>query len=138
MVRKQKLCSKCGKPRVIWKNHGGLRYCQQCWGAQYKPMSIPSVKQKPIAHRSSKRSREELEYSKKRIIFLNEHPMCEAHIAGVCTGTSSEIHHKAGRIGKLLLDIRYWLSTCRSCHQFIEMNPKAAREMGLSTTRLDK
>jgi hypothetical protein len=133
---KLKICDGCDKPRRIWKNKGGLKFCQQCWSAQTS-RPIPSGKQKKISPRSSKRVKEESEYSKERRKFLLERPMCEAHLPG-CTHVSTDVHHKMGRIGKLLLNVMYWLSCCRSCHNWIELNPSKARELGFSLSRLNK
>lgn len=137
MVAKFKICDGCKKSRRIWKNSGGLKFCKQCWSAQH-PQPIPTGKQKRIAPRSPKRAKEETEYSKKRKKFLLEKPMCEAHLPGICTQLSTDVHHKAGRLGRLLLEVKYWLSVCRSCHDWIELHPKEVREIGFSQSRLNK
>lgn len=138
MKIKMKLCDGCGEPRVIWKNHGGKRYCQRCWSAHSattKPK--PTARQKKLPPRSPKRIKEEAEYSKERKVFLVARPMCEAHIAGICTQHSTDVHHKAGRSGDLYLDKRYWLAVCRACHMWIETHPKEARELGYSLSKLN-
>jgi hypothetical protein len=53
---------------------------------------------------------EENLYSLRRKVFLQNHPMCEAHIQGICTGPATECHHKKGRVGKDLLDELNWLA----------------------------
>lgn len=37
---------------------------------------------------------------------------------------ATEIHHKAGRIGKLLNYVPYWLAVSRKGHEFIHNNPE--------------
>lgn len=136
MQAKKKICDSCSQLKYIWKNFQGERFCQQCW--MKHPICIvpakPTVKQKPISHRSPKRAKEEREYSLLRIDFLTKNHMCQAHLTG-CTGIATDVHHKQGRIGKLLLDILKWLSVCRSCHNWIETHPKEAQELGFSLKR---
>ena len=49
---------------------------------------------------------------------------------------AEEVHHKRGRIGDLLLDETHWLAVSRKGHVKIEMNPRWAKEMGFSESRL--
>ena len=133
-----KSCSKCNKQKPIWKNHEGKRFCKQCWGAHSgKPKPIPTVKQKKLPSRSSKRKEQEVIYSKQRKEFLALKPMCEAHLPSVCTKVSTDVHHMKGRVGDLLLDETHWLSVCRGCHYWIEFRPEAAKALGFSKNRLD-
>lgn len=135
MQAKKKICSGCNQPQLIWKNYMGSRFCKQCWTKhQDSPKPKVTVKQKTIPHRSSKRSKEEREYSVLRLEFLTKKTMCEAHLTN-CSGLSTDVHHKQGRIGSLLLDTSKWLSVCRSCHDWIENNPKEAKEKGFSLSR---
>lgn len=84
---------------------------------------------------SLKRQKENREYLKKRKAYLEEHPYCEAEIQ--CHGLLAiEIHHKKGRCGLLLTDIKYFLAVCRTCHDWIEENVIQAKELGLSLDRL--
>lgn len=135
MQVKLKHCDECLHDRIIWKNHGGKKYCKSCWSAHKGIKVKPTAIRKPLSPCSPKRSKEEIIYSLKRKIFLTEHPMCEAHLSG-CLGASSEIHHKAGRVGKLLNDHAKFLAVCRVCHQYIELNPIEAKEAGFSIKRL--
>lgn len=139
MKIKKKLCHRCNEIKTIWKNSGGKRYCNYCWKLESTVNSSKPTKvkqQKPLAPRSSKRIKEEIKYKELRIPFLEEHPMCEAHLSGICTQHSTDCHHKAGRAGDLYLDVRYWLAVCRACHMWIETHPKEARESGLSLSKL--
>jgi hypothetical protein len=77
------------------------------------------------------------EYSRLRDAFLTAKPRCEAKLVG-CTGVSTEIHHKAGRVGDKYLRIGTWLAVCRNCHTWIEINPAEAKELGFSESRLNE
>jgi hypothetical protein len=134
MQVKKKLCSGCGEMTFIWKNVSGNKLCKQCatTGVAIKP----TIKAKPIPPRSQKRSKEERLYVAKRIIFIQEHPMCEAHISGICTEYATEVHHKKGRIGEDLLDETHWLALCHMCHDYIENHREFAMEKGFSTKRI--
>lgn len=131
---KKKLCSGCGEMTFIWANRGGNKLCKQCatTGVAIKP----TIKAKLIPPRSQKRSKEERLYAAKRIIFIQEHPMCEAHISGICTEYATEVHHKKGRIGEDLLDETHWLALCHMCHDYIENHREFAMEKGFSIKRI--
>lgn len=136
---KKKICDGCKEESFIWKNVDGKKLCKQCsyTGVAKLSISKPTAKAKPIAPRSQKRSKEERLYLGKRIIFLQEHPMCQAHLPGICTEYSTDVHHKEGRIGELLLDDTKWLALCRSCHEWVEHNPEEAKEKGFSIKRIN-
>jgi len=136
---KKKICDGCLLESYIWKNVGGMKLCKQCSSnTGVAKLSIkPTAKSKPIAPRSQKRSKEERLYSANRVLFLQEHPMCQAHLPGICTKYSTDVHHKMGRIGELLLKIIYWLAVCRACHEWIENHPAEAQEKGFSIKRIN-
>ena len=90
-------------------------------------------KPKPIPPRSAKMIKTLDEYGKKRAAFLAMHPHCQARLQS-CTQTATDIHHKAGR-GENHNVISTWLAVCRSCHQWIEMNPDEAKALGFSALR---
>jgi hypothetical protein len=125
---KLKKCAGCEQTKHIWKSHGKEKYCKECWYAIEKPKSISPV--------SKKRQGEMDEYSKKRLAFLALHNNCQAKLVG-CTGKSTDVHHKSGRVGNNMLNIGTWLSVCRSCHTWIEENPIEAKEMGFSNNRIN-
>lgn len=125
---KLKKCAGCNELKHIWKSHGKEKYCQPCWYSIEKPKSISPV---------SKKKRVEIDkYALLRDAFITAKPRCEAKLVG-CTGISSDVHHKAGRVGENYLKVGTWLSVCRSCHRQIEDNPEMAKELGLSQSRLD-
>ena len=125
---KLKKCAGCNELKHIWKSHGKEKYCKQCWYDIEKPKSISPV--------SAKRRVEMDEYSKLRGLFLVAKPKCEAKLIG-CTASSTDVHHKAGRVGENYLKVGTWLAVCRSCHGWIETNPEAAKELGFSQSRLN-
>lgn len=89
--------------------------------------------QKPIAKESKKRRVENLQYQADRIVFLGKP---ENRICPVTGEPATEIHHKKGRIGSLLLNQKYWLAVSRKGHQQIEACPEWAKENGFSLDRL--
>lgn len=66
------------------------------------------------------------EYGKLRARFLHDRPHCER-----CKKRATDIHHKRGRVGRLLCMTEHWAGLCRRCHDFVGNNPKEARELGL-------
>ena len=133
-----KICDGCGKQRKIWKNltENGVRkrLCKECWSCQTRHSFKPKNK-KPLAPRSTKRAKQESEYSNKRKIFMLEHPMCQANISGLCTSQSTDVHHIKGRSGELLLEVSEWMSVCRACHQWIETHPIEATALGFRKSK---
>jgi hypothetical protein len=73
-------------------------------------------------------------YKEKREKFLERYPKCQAGIEG-CTKYSSQVHHRRGRLGELLINTEYFLAVCYSCHHYIEMHPLEAKEKGWSLMR---
>jgi len=126
---KLKKCSGCNQQKHIWKSDKKDKYCKECWYTIEKPKSISPV--------STKRRGEMDEYARLRDAFLTAKPRCEAKLVG-CTGVSTEIHHKAGRVGDKYLRIGTWLAVCRNCHTWIEINPAEAKELGFSESRLNE
>jgi hypothetical protein len=112
--------------KQIWKSHGKDKYCKECWYGIEKP--------KPVPARSVKMQKTMDEYTKKRTAFLALHTICQARLQG-CTQTATDVHHKAGR-GENHNVVSTWLAVCRSCHQWIELNPEESKELGFSENRL--
>lgn len=82
---------------------------------------------------SDKRIELNKEYSKVRLEYLKEHPICEFPN---CTKKATDIHHSRGRTGGLLTDKRYFKALDREHHRWVEEHPKEAKEIGLSLDRL--
>ena len=126
---KLKMCAGCNLPKYIWKSHGKEKYCKECWYSIEKPKSISPI--------SDKRRVEMDEYSRRRLAFLALHILCQAKLS-CCTGQSTDVHHKEGRVGDNYLNMSTWLAVCRQCHTLIENNPEEAKELGFSSSRLNK
>ena len=100
-----------------------------------KPVKQPIKKFYKIRPASKKRAKENKTYSTQaRPEYLAEHPTCEIQVAG-CTYEATEVHHKKGRIGKLLTDKTYFCAACHNCHVWAELNPIEAKEKGVSLKR---
>lgn len=64
-------------------------------------------------------------YGKRKAIWLKWHPVCDG--CGRRPGPfGHDVHHIRGRIGRLLVDWRYWATVCRSCHFEIHGTPDKA------------
>jgi hypothetical protein len=103
---------------------------------QKQKLGLSVKEEKPVKRisiRSVKRMAEERLFAKKKKEYLTAHIRCE--VKG-CNRVSEDIHHKKGRIGKLLYDERFFLAVCRVHHTEIETNPDAAKQNGYSLSRL--
>lgn len=96
-----------------------------------KPIKVEKVKKTKINPVSKKRGIENKAYTTLRKIFL-EGKQCQVE---KCNNQATTVHHKAGRRGKMLCDIRYWLACCMDCHTMIENHPEFAYEKGYSLLR---
>ena len=76
------------------------------------------------------------EYSKRRIKYLTDKPICHAKIHK-CSIHATDVHHKKGR-GEFHLDESTWLPVCRNCHMWIETHPIESYELGFSQSRNNK
>ncbi len=133
---KQKKCDGCNEITSIWKKEGKQRFCKSCWSKQFKGLSStkkPTAK-KPLSPRSSKQVKLDALYSILREQFLKRKPYCEAHLPG-CAVNATDVHHKKGRTGNLLLDDTEFLAVCRTCHGWIETHPKEAKLLDFSKSR---
>jgi len=119
------------------KSSKGFKKCQYCRSKIYAGNSKPKER-KPIKKRADKRVIQEKEYySVSRPNYLKAHKVCEIGVEG-CTRVATEVHHKKGRIDKLLNDTTYFCAACRNCHQWAEDHPEAAKEIGVSLYRNTK
>lgn len=69
--------------------------------------------------------------------FREENPVC-AIKSPVCTGKTQGVHHSKGKIGKLLLDKKYWMAACNPCNDWIESDDAEARERGFKISKFKK
>ena len=128
----------CGESRAAWRRIGRDVWCRDCWNQIRVKKGKPKLKPVRIRQKSSKREKLDAIYSIMRRKFLSDYTLCHAKVDVRCLLRSSEVHHKAGRISELYLDIRFWCPVCRFCHRFLEENPIVAKELGLSIERLSK
>ena len=57
-------------------------------------------------------------------------PNGAVRVCSRCGRAASDVHHKAGREGLLLFDVRHWMAVCRPCHTWIHAHPKEAAQRG--------
>jgi hypothetical protein len=74
------------------------------------------------------------EYKKKSKDFRESNPICQIK-SPVCTGQTNGVHHKAGKIGDLLNDEKYWMAACNPCNGWIEDNDAEARKLGFKISK---
>lgn len=86
---------------------------------------------------SNKRSVQLKEYSKLRISYLTDNPICNIQLPH-CTHDSTEVHHMKGKEGDLLLMVEYFKAACRSCHDWVTEHSNEAIELGFSVSRHKK
>lgn len=101
------------------------------------PKPEKTMKKQPakIKKFSKRREYENKVYLTLREIFL------KGKICPITGGPAEDVHHKRGRIGSLLTDVRFFLAVSREGHCMIEANPLWAKQMGYSlerTTENDK
>lgn len=118
-------------------------YCATCNRSKRK---AAAPKAKTARRRIPKQSEEGKErmavYKGIMEMFKVTHPHCAVHPVrypeligrGVRIGTE-DVHHKRGKEGDLLYDVRYFLAVCRKCHTWIHDNPELAYEQGWSLSR---
>jgi len=85
-------------------------------------------KKKPISKVSKRRKELNDIYTVVKGKYLKEHPVCE-----ICKSKpSTQVHHKKGRLGLLLTDIRHFLAVDTVCHQKAENSPLWSLKHGYS------
>lgn len=89
---------------------------------------------KPIRREAPRRARENRSYRLSRRVFLAEHPRCE--FPSGCVQPATEVHHRKGRVGALLLDQSHWSALCRDHHAWVTEHPAEAVAMGISEIRV--
>jgi hypothetical protein len=65
--------------------------------------------------RSIRRAKEYRVYLPLREQYLIENPRCRR-----CGRPSVDVHHRRGRTGQRLLDMRWWAASCRACNSWAE------------------
>lgn len=126
-------CLDCRKERPLTAGR-----CQSCYWPYRRSLKAEKggkqQKNSHIAKKSVSKLDREIEYAKIRKGWLPEHRECQAALPGCCK-IATQVHHKAGRSGDLLLETDKWLACCHRCHTWITEHSAAAVELGLSLRR---
>jgi hypothetical protein len=99
----------------------------------HHPVKRPKKKaaRKPIRSRSAAMSKRMVEYGKAAKDYLAKFTICSSLWPDdLCMAISTEVHHKKGRAGKLLMDQKHWLPVCAKCHSRIHAQPALAEKYG--------
>ena len=97
------------------------------------PKRRRAPKLKDSRTKPQKKENERKLYKKLRLEFLQLHPRCQFGDGdGQCGAEATDIHHKAGRAGKLLNDTDYWMAICRTCHTWCHEHADQAKALGYS------
>lgn len=120
-----------------WSEITGIRHDTLIYRKNHN-WPIEKVLKTPVdmTRYSLKRQKKNKEYAKLRIAYLEANPQCQAKISEDCQARSGEIHHKRGRVGNNLIDVSNFVAVCRDCHNKLERNPRWAKSLGLSESRL--
>lgn len=137
-MKPKKICLSKSCPRFAF-SHG---YCERCQDQRTDQDYIrkkaaregKAVKKVPIRKEAPKRAKENRQYLKDRAEFLSrtENQFCRVYPWLEAT----TVHHGKGRIGKLLLDQRWWVPLSLPGHDWCELHPVEAKAIGISFDRL--
>lgn len=100
--------------------------------------SSKTKQRKKIASVSKAMARRRAEHAKVKARYLKKNKWCvltgqrsqNAMICGPTLHPASDIHHKLGRVGKLLNDESKFMAVCRCAHTWIGNNLGEAKERG--------
>lgn len=70
-----------------------------------------------------------------RHLFLTANTRCKMCSDSGNFNFASQVHHKSGRAGLLLFDVRYFMPLCEQCHRWVHDNPEVAAKLGLLIKR---
>lgn len=76
------------------------------------------------------------QYRKDRVGYLEANQRCVSRRQIGCTLFATEVHHRRGRVGRLLLDQTHWAALCHGCHSYYTEHPAEAYESGISERRI--
>ena len=113
---------------------GRCRSCAMIIYAQNRKKKLQSI---PFAERTkvSAKSPQQAIFDTIYKILCKElkplHKKCEANLPG-CQSVASDIHHRRGRKGILLILSAYFGYMCRNCHSWCTHHSKEAKALGLS------
>lgn len=108
-------CSICPKEdTLLYRRNPPM--CKACYFTDKinrKKKSVTKPKIKFIAPVSKKKLEDLAKYRPLRDKYLQDNPICEVDD---CDNLTTNLHHKAGRNGLLLCDVRYFMACCSECH----------------------
>lgn len=140
MEYKKKKCIKCEKDVYLWSH----KMCKVCYFKSTPLKSVKKPKKQKINRYSEKAKQRNLDYKAVRAEFLEGKDHCEVALPDclfpypVFEKTDFQVHHMAGRCGKLLTEKKYFLCVCGNCHRYLEDHPAWAMENGYSISRHSK
>jgi len=136
-IKKTRICARKGCNSEFRLHKTTDKFCcYACYLADLKEKDQKKTKvvaRKTIKQFSDKRMIENRKYAKLRKEFLSkkENGLCPvAKKVFKIDVKATEIHHKAGRVGKLLNDTTKWLAVSRVGHCWVHQNPEKARKIG--------
>lgn len=88
----------------------------------------------PLRRRSKRTEARDRRYTRERLEFLAERPLCQIGWDDGCTGAATSVHHRRGR-GRFMLDRSTWVACCHPCHMAAHANPVEAYRRGVSVHR---
>lgn len=113
-------CVTCGSEFRKFKTTD--KYCSP----QCANVSTKTKPQSRIKTESEKEKERKAKYRPIAIQYKLDNPICQ-----ICNKRkTTDVHHKAGRIGCLLFEVSLFMALCRKCHREVHDNPKIAREKG--------
>lgn len=141
--RKLKTCRNKGCTKVFKPFKSTEKYCSSACFYENAPKPKPRTPIKPVSEKAKGLN---LKYRSKRrkFMFKKENKICPVSLYFMNDKTltaeeqldwsrnlkTTEVHHKAGRVGKLLLYVPYWLAVSRKGHTFIHDNPEFSHQKG--------
>lgn len=96
--------------------------------------SIRKIITTPIKKVGDKLKKDLDAYAEAKRVYLQKNPRCAVYPSQRAT----EVHHMAGRTGKMLMNQKYWMPVCRTAHVKITNDSKWARDNGYTLTRTTK
>jgi hypothetical protein len=113
------------KPKKQIKN-----IAAQAFPSQFERLRPESGKAGGVKARSGTEARRMAVYVGIAEMYKQARPCCACRLP-MCETDASDVHHKLGREGLLLFDVRHWLPVCRPCHDWIHAHPEEAKRLGL-------
>ena len=131
MIQKKKICFSCQTEQFIWKRHEGNPICKKCWSTHKSKNILKPTVRKEIPRVSKKKAKQDIEYLKLRLEFLNKNNLCQVRFPG-CTNFATDVHHVKGgeERSTTYLDVSTYMAVCRTCHSRIHLKSEEARELG--------